>query len=83
MITLVYKGTKKGLQIIDLYKVLDADKSDKLGDILEEYWEKEFINAKLNGRTPSLLKVMFQAFGWNYMAWGIVMLLQMLNRYVP
>lgn len=80
MIRLFYHGKKKGLQIIDLYKVLENDKSNKLGDILEKHWDKEFHNAKLNGKVPSLLKVMFKSFGLNYMLWGIVMFVQMMNR---
>lgn len=80
MIRLFYKGKEKGLQIIDLYKVTEGDKSEKLGDVLEKYWERELNNAKLNGRRPNLLKVLFKVFGPYFMMWGMVMFLQMMNR---
>lgn len=80
MIKLFYKGKQKGLQIVDLYKVLEDDKSDKLGDDLERNWENELVNAKLNGKTPSLLKVLFKSFGLYFMLWGIAFFAQMMIR---
>lgn len=66
---------------MDLYKVMENDKSDKLGDVLEENWVKELNNAKLNGKQPSLLKVLWKSFGLYFMLWGIAFFVQMMIRY--
>lgn len=73
MVKLFYKGAKKGLQVSDLYQILKADRSEKLGSALEKNWNNEVIDAKLKGRNPSLVRALFKTFFWIYMALGIVM----------
>lgn len=73
MVKLFYKGARKGLQVSDLYQILKADRSEKLGSALEKNWNKEVIDAKLKGRNPSLIRALSKTFFWLYMALGMVM----------
>ncbi|KAJ8933696.1 hypothetical protein NQ314_013862 [Rhamnusium bicolor] len=62
MVSLFYKGTQKGLEIIDLYKTLDCDKSMNIGDRLERNWEREVARAKLKHSEPSLMRALIKTF---------------------
>lgn len=72
MVTLFYKGAKKGLQVNDLYKSAKSDDSEKLADKLEKNWNKQVEKCKHKSGTPSLLKAIFQTFFWEYMVYGLM-----------
>ncbi|KAJ8979912.1 hypothetical protein NQ317_005348 [Molorchus minor] len=77
MVGLFYKGTQKGLEIIDLYKTLDDDKSTHIGDALEKNWNNEVARAKAKNSEPSLMRALSKTFFWNYMFYGLLLFLQM------
>ncbi|CAH2068608.1 unnamed protein product, partial [Iphiclides podalirius] len=64
------KGYKQGLTLEDLFQARDGDCSGRLGDRLEEAWQKEFDNARRNGTKPSLSKAIFRSFWLEYMICG-------------
>ncbi|KAG5876595.1 hypothetical protein JTB14_021562 [Gonioctena quinquepunctata] len=76
MVEVVKKGTKAGLEILDLYKALDADKSKFLGDKLEKNWENEIHKAKEKNAKPSLMRALSKTFLLDYMLWGLMFFLQ-------
>lgn len=73
MVKLFYKGARRGLQVTDLYQILKADKSEKLGDALEKNWNKEVAKAKEKGTNPSLIRALSNTFLCLYMAYGLAM----------
>ncbi|XP_023310959.1 multidrug resistance-associated protein 4 [Anoplophora glabripennis] len=77
MIKLFYKGTQKGLEVVDLYKALDCDKSSYVGDKLEKNWDDEVKKAKLKGSKPSLMRALIKTFIWKYMLCGLLQFIQM------
>lgn len=58
-----FLGWKKELDLDDLYKPLDAHKSDYLGDKLCQSWDDEVENKKVVGKNPSLLSAGWKIFG--------------------
>ncbi|XP_059486251.1 probable multidrug resistance-associated protein lethal(2)03659 [Neocloeon triangulifer] len=75
------RGYKEEMKVDDLYITLNDHKSGRVGNKLEENWNKEKEKAKLKNKTPSFFKAAFKTFGWKYMAWGIVLfLLEMVIR---
>lgn len=83
MVKLFYKGARKGLQVSDLYQILKADKSEKLGNALEKNWNQEVIDSKLKGRNPSLVRALSKTFFWLYMFFGFLMFVLFVGlRYV-
>ncbi|XP_025202348.1 probable multidrug resistance-associated protein lethal(2)03659 isoform X2 [Melanaphis sacchari] len=63
----IKKGLNKELDLIDLYKVLDCDSSDLLGNKLRKFWDDELINARTNNRNPNFVKTLFKTFGTKFM----------------
>lgn len=61
------KGIKRDLEEDDIYKIIKDYKAEKLGDFLEQEWDKEKIK-----KNPSILKVMFRLFGKRYFAYGFM-----------
>jgi ATP-binding cassette subfamily C (CFTR/MRP) protein 4 len=79
MIKLCYKGTKKGLEVIDLYKTLTCDQSEMLTDDLEKYWNEEVVKTKSKINTlPSLIRAIVKTFFWKYMGFGMLLFLQLI-----
>ncbi|XP_044268658.1 ATP-binding cassette sub-family C member 4-like [Tribolium madens] len=77
MVKLCYKGTKKGLEIADLYKTLSSDQSEKLTDELEKHWNEEVERNKLKlQKPPSLTRAIVKTFLWKYMGFGILLFIQ-------
>ncbi|EFA04472.2 putative multidrug resistance-associated protein lethal(2)03659-like Protein [Tribolium castaneum] len=77
MVKLCYKGTKKGLEIADLYKTLSCDQSEKLTDELEKHWNEEVEKNKLKlQKPPSLTRAIVKTFLWKYMGFGILLFVQ-------
>ncbi|XP_017778100.1 PREDICTED: multidrug resistance-associated protein 4 [Nicrophorus vespilloides] len=76
MIGLFRKGVKYGLKVSDLYKTLDRDKSDMLGDKLELNWMNEIARAKKKNEDPSLVNAISKTFLGHYMMYGILLFVQ-------
>lgn len=79
-VPLFLRVRRKAFEITHLHKVLDSDRSDLLGEKLDENWQKEYNNAKSKKRTPNLLKVLLKTFGPHYFMWGMTLLSQMTIR---
>uniref|UniRef100_A0A1B6L2F8 ABC transmembrane type-1 domain-containing protein n=1 Tax=Graphocephala atropunctata TaxID=36148 RepID=A0A1B6L2F8_9HEMI len=67
------KGSKKELEIMDLYSPLEEHKSGKLGDTLSRCWLSESETAKSKDRKPKLLTALLNGFGMKMMMFGIIM----------
>lgn len=79
MMKLCYKGTKKTLEVIDLYKTLACDESEPLTNNLEKNWNQELVDSKLGAKkSPSLVRAIIKTFFWNYMTYGICLFVQMM-----
>lgn len=79
-VSLYSKIKREGLVIEDLFEMTESEKSDRLANKLEECWKKEMERANKNGNDPSLLKALFQAFGFKYFLQGIMVFLQIMTR---
>uniref|UniRef100_A0A2C9GW86 Uncharacterized protein n=1 Tax=Anopheles farauti TaxID=69004 RepID=A0A2C9GW86_9DIPT len=62
ILPLFYRGSRRGLGKDDLTKCLKADRSEDLGDELEEQWEKEVSQARIASRDPKLRNALFRTF---------------------
>ncbi|CAH1117973.1 unnamed protein product [Phaedon cochleariae] len=76
MISLVRKALKQGLEVNDLYKARESDKSKELADVLEKNWTEELQRAKLKGKKPALLRALLKSFLVEYMWWGLMFFFQ-------
>ncbi|KAF5286346.1 hypothetical protein FQR65_LT12640 [Abscondita terminalis] len=65
------KGFKKDLEVQDLYETYSSHKSSFLGNKIEKLWLEELASSKTNNKKPSLLKVLFKCFGFDYICCGI------------
>ncbi|KAF5286380.1 hypothetical protein FQR65_LT12631 [Abscondita terminalis] len=70
--TFVY-GYRNEFEENDLYETLSKYKSNVLGDKLEGLWDKEVGKACRDKRSPSLMKVLMKAFGFEFMLWGCLL----------
>ncbi|XP_022909501.2 probable multidrug resistance-associated protein lethal(2)03659 [Onthophagus taurus] len=68
-----YKGVKRGVNVTDLFKTLNSDNSEILGDRLQANWEKEIARSKLKGKEPSLVKAISDTFLLSYMVYGLML----------
>ncbi|XP_014360452.2 ATP-binding cassette sub-family C member 4 [Papilio machaon] len=68
--SLFRKGFKSSLTIEDLFQARTGDHSGRLGDRLEEAWQKELNNARHNGTRPSLSRAIVRSFWFEYMICG-------------
>ncbi|XP_063223958.1 ATP-binding cassette sub-family C member 4-like [Bacillus rossius redtenbacheri] len=71
----LWTGFKRDLEQGDLYDVLKADSSSRLGDLLERHWNNELAYSKEKGKDPNLLYAIFKAFATQYMFSGFISLL--------
>ncbi|XP_058822715.1 ATP-binding cassette sub-family C member 4-like [Topomyia yanbarensis] len=62
LLPLFYNGCRWGLNKDDLTKCLKGDKSEDLGDRLEEKWQKEISRARKENRPPRLRNALFRTF---------------------
>ncbi|KAI2473984.1 ATP binding cassette (ABC) transporter subfamily C member [Diabrotica virgifera virgifera] len=69
------KGFKRDLDESDLTETLSEHKSDYLGNKIEKIWKEEEERAKKKNTTPSLQRTLLKAFGWEFLAMGIVLIL--------
>ncbi|KAM9388323.1 ATP-binding cassette sub-family C member 4 [Phaethornis superciliosus] len=63
-------GHKRKLEEDDMYKVLPEDSSEKLGEELQWYWDKEVQKAKKRGKTPHLTKAIILCYWKSYLVLG-------------
>uniref|UniRef100_A0A182J5C3 Uncharacterized protein n=1 Tax=Anopheles atroparvus TaxID=41427 RepID=A0A182J5C3_ANOAO len=62
LLPLFYRGSRRGLGKDDLTKCLKADRSEQLGDRLDEQWEREISQARIANRNPKLRNALFRTF---------------------
>ncbi|XP_034841111.1 ATP-binding cassette sub-family C member 4-like [Maniola hyperantus] len=66
------RGYKHGLTLEDLWQARSGDQSGRLGDRLEEAWEKELENSRKKKIDPSLSRAIISCFWVEYMLCGAV-----------
>ncbi|KAJ7421392.1 multidrug resistance-associated protein 4 [Willisornis vidua] len=64
-------GHKRKLEEDDMYKVLPEDSSEKLGEELQWYWDKEVQKAKKRGKAPHLTKAIILCYWKSYLILGM------------
>uniref|UniRef100_UPI0037E906A4 ATP-binding cassette sub-family C member 4-like n=1 Tax=Semicossyphus pulcher TaxID=241346 RepID=UPI0037E906A4 len=69
-------GYKKKLEEDDMYKVLPEDASDRLGEELQWYWNREVQRATKDLRAPSLTKALVQCFWRSYSLIGVYIFIE-------
>ncbi|NXM55939.1 MRP4 protein, partial [Illadopsis cleaveri] len=69
-------GHKRKLEENDMYKVLPEDSSEKLGEELQWYWDKEVQKAKKRGKTPHLTKAIILCYWKSYLVFGIFTMIE-------
>ncbi|CAG4922635.1 unnamed protein product [Colias eurytheme] len=65
------KGYKEGIKVEDLWQARDSDHSGRLGDRLEEAWNKELTKARNKNTQPSLQRAIVSCFWLEYMLVGL------------
>lgn len=89
-----WKGNKRDLEIVDLYKAMPNDRSKKLGDRMTKEWEKELERCRAKQLKsgskdpkkfqPSLRKVIIRQFGLYFMGVGLLAFIEeCFTRYNP
>ncbi|NWQ79416.1 MRP4 protein, partial [Columbina picui] len=69
-------GHKRKLEEDDMYQVLPEDSSEKLGEELQWYWDKEVQKAKKRGKTPHLTKAIILCYWKSYLVFGIFTMIE-------
>ncbi|NWR88374.1 MRP4 protein, partial [Furnarius figulus] len=69
-------GHKRKLEEDDMYKVLPEDSSEKLGEELQWYWDKEVQKAKKRGKTPHLTKAIILCYWKSYLVLGVFTMIE-------
>ncbi|XP_073203967.1 ATP-binding cassette sub-family C member 4 isoform X4 [Lepidochelys kempii] len=69
-------GHKRKLEEDDMYKVLAEDSSERVGEELQWYWDKEVQKAKEEARTPYLTKAIILCYWKSYLALGLFTLIE-------
>uniref|UniRef100_A0A8C0IGK9 ATP binding cassette subfamily C member 4 n=1 Tax=Bubo bubo TaxID=30461 RepID=A0A8C0IGK9_BUBBB len=72
-------GHKRKLEEDDMYKVLPEDSSEKLGEELQWYWDKEVQKAKKRGKMPHLTKAIILCYWKSYLVFGIFTMIEALR----
>ncbi|CAG9858341.1 unnamed protein product [Phyllotreta striolata] len=72
MIETVRKGKNDLLELKDLYKALDPDKSERLTNKLEKHWNDEVVKAETKNKPPSLLSAIRKTFFLEFMLYGLM-----------
>uniref|UniRef100_A0A8C0B8P8 ATP binding cassette subfamily C member 4 n=1 Tax=Buteo japonicus TaxID=224669 RepID=A0A8C0B8P8_9AVES len=72
-------GHKRKLEEDDMYKVLPEDSSEKLGEELQWYWDKEVQKAKKRGKPPHLTKAIILCYWKSYLVFGIFTMIEALR----
>uniref|UniRef100_A0A4W6DMY3 ATP-binding cassette, sub-family C (CFTR/MRP), member 4 n=1 Tax=Lates calcarifer TaxID=8187 RepID=A0A4W6DMY3_LATCA len=71
-------GYKRRLEEDDMYDVLTEDRSDRLGQDLQRYWDLEVQKATKDMRTPRLTKVIIRCYWKSYAVLGFFTLVEAL-----
>ncbi|XP_046746888.1 ATP-binding cassette sub-family C member 4-like [Diprion similis] len=92
MVPIFWKGTKRDLEVTDLYDPLKSDESESLGDRLEKEWKKELTKVELEEqlarkkdpnkavkRRPSLFWAIARVFWVPYMLQGLLFFIQLMG----
>lgn len=74
-IPILYKGSKKGLGQDDLTQTLPIDRSEELGDKLENQWFREVTRANAKGKKPLLRNAMLRTFWSSCVVDGFICLI--------
>ena len=69
-----FKGSKRELELDDLYEPLNSHKSNTVGNKLCESWEQEVRQKKAKNKDPSLLRAGLKVFGLEIGLLGILLL---------
>uniref|UniRef100_A0A4W6DQI4 Cystic fibrosis transmembrane conductance regulator n=1 Tax=Lates calcarifer TaxID=8187 RepID=A0A4W6DQI4_LATCA len=69
-------GYKRRLEEDDMYDVLTEDRSDRLGQDLQRYWDLEVQKATKDMRTPRLTKVIIRCYWKSYAVLGFFTLVE-------
>ncbi|XP_045910385.1 ATP-binding cassette sub-family C member 4-like isoform X2 [Micropterus dolomieu] len=69
-------GYKRKLQEDDMYEILPEDGSDRLGEELQWYWNREVQKAAKDLRPPGLAKVLVQCYWRSYSLIGIYIFIE-------
>ncbi|XP_050313562.1 probable multidrug resistance-associated protein lethal(2)03659 [Anthonomus grandis grandis] len=67
------QGFKRDLEETDLTETLTEHKSARLGNLIEAKWREEESRAIKKKTKPSLNKVLWRVFGWEFMFYGLVL----------
>uniref|UniRef100_A0A3Q1EKB6 Uncharacterized protein n=1 Tax=Acanthochromis polyacanthus TaxID=80966 RepID=A0A3Q1EKB6_9TELE len=76
-------GYKRRLEEDDMYEVLPEDRSDRLGQDLQRYWDVEFQKATKEMRKPRLTKAIIQCYWKSYSVLGLFTLIEVSVMSVP
>ncbi|XP_061393047.1 probable multidrug resistance-associated protein lethal(2)03659 [Musca vetustissima] len=68
-----FKGRKKTLDTKDLYRALNEHKSETLGNVMCQSWQKELDKKANSKKKPSLLKATARVFGWRFAFLGFLL----------
>lgn len=71
-------GTKKLLNLGDLYKPLKSDRSKCLAESLEKHWNDELLKSQHKGSKPSLLKALVKTFIKSYSIYALLLFITMI-----
>ncbi|XP_074550610.1 ATP-binding cassette sub-family C member 4-like [Halichoeres trimaculatus] len=69
-------GYKRKLEENDMFKILPEDASERLGEELQCYWNREVQQAAKELRTPSLTRALIQCYWRSYSLIGIFIFVQ-------
>ncbi|KAJ3591682.1 hypothetical protein NHX12_006814 [Muraenolepis orangiensis] len=64
-------GCRRRLEEHDMYEVLPEDRSGRLGEALQRYWDEEVLSAKQDLRPPKLTRVLIRCYWKSYSLIGI------------
>ncbi|KAM7224745.1 hypothetical protein CapIbe_024169 [Capra ibex] len=69
-------GHKQKLEPDDMYSVLPEDRSQRLGEELQGYWDQEVKRAQKDAQEPSLVKAIIKCYWKSYLIWGMFTFLE-------
>ncbi|CAJ1079463.1 multidrug resistance-associated protein 4 [Xyrichtys novacula] len=69
-------GYERRLEEDDMYKVLPEDSSERLGEELQDYWNREVQQAAKDLRPPSLTKALVKCYWRSYSLIGVYIFVQ-------
>ncbi|XP_059740420.1 ATP-binding cassette sub-family C member 4 isoform X5 [Bos taurus] len=75
-------GHKRKLEPDDMYSVLPEDRSQRLGEELQGYWDQEVKRAQKDAQEPSLVKAIIKCYWKSYLIWGMFTFLEEGTRVV-